>query len=78
MLVRLSNRKLALTVRDSAGKMQPFYVRGIETGYWDTRRAQGSDYDKVFANYRRLGANTSFFMIHWMDVEPADGKFDFS
>jgi hypothetical protein len=78
-LARLSNRKLAIMARDSTGTMQPFYVRGIETGYWDTRRAaQGTDFDTVFANYRRLGANTAFFMIHWADVEPADGTFDFS
>ncbi|MGQ9632926.1 MAG: beta-galactosidase [Bryobacteraceae bacterium] len=78
-LVRMPNHKLAIMVRDEAGRMQPFLVRGIETGYWDTRRAnQNTDFDQVFANYRRLGANTSFFMIHWADIEPADGKFDFS
>ena len=78
-LARLSNRKLAIMVRDAAGKMQPFYVRGIETGYWDTRRtSQGPDYGPIFANYRKLGANTSFFMIHWKDIEPVEGKFDFS
>ncbi|MCC7174105.1 MAG: hypothetical protein IT159_02830 [Bryobacterales bacterium] len=78
-LVRLANRKLALMARDAAGRMRPLYVRGIETGYWDTRSAaQEADYGAVFANYRRLGANTSFFMIHWMDIEPADGEFDFS
>ena len=78
-LVRLPNHKLAIMVRDDGGRMQPFLVRGIETGYWDTRRAnQNTDFDQVFANYRRLGANTSFFMIHWADIEPTDGKFDFS
>lgn len=78
-LVRMSNHKLALMARDEAGRMAPFFVRGIETGYWDTRRAnQNTDFDQVFANYRRLGANTSFFMIHWADIEPADGRFDFA
>ncbi len=77
-LVRRRNGKLALMVRDGASDAQPFYVRGIETGYWDTRWRPGTDFDKVFANYRRLGANTSFFMIHWNDIEPADGEFDFS
>ena len=60
----MSNKKLALMFRDRAGDAQPFYVRGIETGYWDTRRRPRTDFDQVFANYRRFGANTSFFMIH--------------
>jgi len=77
-LVRLSNKKLALMVRDDTDGAKPFYVRGIETGFWDTRMRPGTDFDQVFANYRRLGANTSFFMIHWSDIEPTDGKFDFS
>ncbi len=77
-LVRLANRRLALMARDSAGALQPFYVKGLETGYWDTRRGGGTDYEAVFLNYRKLGANTSFFMIHWADIEPSDGKFDFS
>jgi hypothetical protein len=76
-LVRLNNGKLAIMVRDGSGKMQPFFVKGLETGYWDSRRA-GDDYGRVFANYKRLGANTSFFMIHWNEIEPQDGKFDFS
>lgn len=77
-LVRLSNQKLALMMRDHAGRMQPFFVRGIETGFWDTRNCLGTDFSKVFADYRRLHANTSFFMIHWKDIEPADGRFDFA
>jgi len=78
-LIRHPNGKLAIMTRQGAGQMQPFFVRGIETGYWDTRRAnQNSDFDKIFADHRRLGANTSFFMVHWMDIEPEDGKFDFS
>lgn len=32
-LVRLPNGKLAIMVRDQAGKPQPFYARGIENGY---------------------------------------------
>jgi hypothetical protein len=78
VLARLPNRKLALMVREQSGRWQPLYVRGLETGYWDTRRGPGVDYDSIFANHRKLGANTSFFMIHWADVEPAEGKFDFS
>lgn len=63
-------------VRDSSGKMAPFFVKGLETGFWDTRKPE-TDYDQVFENYRKLGSNTALFMIHWMDIEPADGKFDF-
>jgi hypothetical protein len=75
-LVRLPNGKLAIMVRDQAGKPQPFYARGIENGYRPL--PPGADFDKLFANYRRLGSNTALFMIHWMEIEPADGKFDFS
>ena len=77
-LVRRANQKLGIMARDASGKMQPFYVKGLETGFWDSRRDAGTDYDKVFANYKKLGANTSFFMIHWYEIEPQDGKFDFS
>jgi hypothetical protein len=77
-LVRLPNRKLAIMARDASGKLQPFFVKGLETGYWDSRRQSGGDFDKVFQNHKRLGANTSFFMIHWAEIEPRDGNFDFS
>ena len=75
-ITRLENKKLTLMVRDSSGKMAPFFVKGIETGFWDTRKPE-TDYDQVFENYRKLGSNTALFMIHWMDIEPVDGKFDF-
>jgi len=78
VLVRLANNKLALMMRSQAGVLEPFYVRGIETGFYDTRKSNRTDYDQVFANYRRLGANTAMFMIHWNDIEPEDGRFDFS
>ncbi len=77
VLARLENKKLALMVRDESGKMQPFYVRGIETGFYDTRNREDIDWNEVFANYRRLGANTSMFMIHWQDIEPRPGEYNF-
>ena len=77
-LVRLPNRKLVLMTRSRSGAMEPFYVRGIETGFYDTRKMPDVDYDKVFANYRRMGANTALFMLHWHDIEPRDGQFDFT
>jgi len=76
-LVRNANGKLAVMAKDDKGKMQPFYMRGIETGFWDTRK-DTTDYDRVFETYHKMGANASMFLIHWSDIEPADGKFDFS
>lgn len=85
VLARLDNQKLALMVRGKDGKMQPWYIRGIEQHDMDSGRI--TDYadlytdeylDRVFANYQKLGANTSFFTIHWADIEPEDGHFDFS
>ena len=78
-LVRNANGKLAIMAKDSNGQLQPFYMRGIEVGFWDTRRKDShTDYDKVFDTYHRLGANAAMFMIHWSDIEPEDGKFDFT
>ena len=78
-LVRNPNNKLAVMAKDKNGVLQPFYVKGIEVGFWDTRRGEPkTDYDKVFDAYNKVGANTVMFMIHWGDIEPQDGKFDFS
>ena len=77
-LVRNPNGKLAVMAKDRSGQLKPFYVRGIEVGFWDTRRGGTTDYDKVFDAYNKLNANTVMFMIHWSDIEPQDGKFDFS
>ena len=77
-LVRNPNGKLAVMARDRDGELQPFYVKGIEVGFWDTRRGGQTDYNKVFDAYNKVGANTVMFMIHWSDIEPQDGKFDFS
>ena len=76
-LVRTPDNKLAIMAKDKDGKLQPFYLKGIEVGFWDTRNAN-TDYDKVFDNYNKVGANTAMFIIHWSDIEPADGKFDFT
>ena len=76
-LVRNANNKLAVMAKDSTGKLLPFYMRGIETGFWDTRK-DTTDYDRVFETYHKMGANAAMFMIHWIDIEPQDGKFDFS
>ena len=78
VLARLENQKLAFMVRDDAGKMQPFYVRGIETGFYDTRNKPNIDWDQVFAGHQLMGANTSLFMVHWQDIEPEPGKYDFA
>ena len=37
-LVRNSTGKLAIMAKDNDGELQPFYMRGIEVGFWDTRR----------------------------------------
>ena len=76
-LVRNLNGKLGLMAKDSSGKLWPFYMRGIETGFWDTRK-DSTDYEKVFETFHKLGANAAMFMIHWSDIEPQDGRFDFS
>jgi hypothetical protein len=76
-LVRIANGKLAIMAKDKNGQLQPFYMRGIETGFWDTRR-DSTNYDKVFAAYQKMNANAAMLMIHWSDIEPADGKFRFS
>jgi len=76
-VVRISNQKLALMVNNGA-KWEPFFPQGIETGFWDFRRYQEEvDYHALFQNYRRLGANTCWFMLKWQEVEPNDGQFDF-
>ncbi len=76
-LVRLPNGKLGYMVRQK-GKMLPFYIKGIETGYWDTRYEETTDYDSVFADMREIGANTAYVMLHWEDIEPIDNCFDFT
>lgn len=76
-LVRLPNRKIVYMVKEQ-GKWEPFYVKAIETGYWDTRYEKDTDYDSVFADMREMGANTAYVMLHWEDIEPADNRFDYS
>lgn len=78
-LVRTDNSKLAIMAKGKAGNLDPYYMKGIETGFWDsTRNKTTTDYDIVFKNYRKLEANAVMFMIHWSDIEPEDGKFNFS
>ena len=60
-LVRNPNGKLAIMSKDVHGELQPFYMRGIEYGFWDMRKAE-ADYDKVFADCDRA---------HWMTAEEA-------
>jgi len=76
-LVRNSNGKLAFMAKDDNAQLQPYYMRGIECGFWGMR-GENPDYDTIFETYRKLGANASMFMIHWSDIEPRDGVFDFS
>lgn len=78
VVARLANGKLALMARGAKGKMEPFFIKAIETGFFDTRRrGDKTDFDEVFENYRKMGANVSLFMIHWGEVEPTEGQFDF-
>jgi hypothetical protein len=77
VLTRLTNGKLAIMAKDKTGNLQPFYMKGIETGFWDTRK-DSTNLDRVFETYHNLGANAAMFMIHWSDIEPKEGKFDFS
>ncbi len=76
-IIRLPNNKLAYTVRRN-GKLAPFYIKAIETGYWDTRYEKDTDYDRVFRDMQEMGANTASVMIHWGDIEPSDNRFDFT
>ncbi|MCC8170289.1 MAG: hypothetical protein LIP00_00595 [Parabacteroides sp.] len=76
-LIRLPNKKIAYMVRRN-GKLVPFYVKAIETGYWDTCYEKDTDYDRVFRDMKSMGANTASIMIHWGDIEPADNRFDFT
>jgi hypothetical protein len=78
-LVRLANGKLALEARDSSGRLQPLYVIGLGgTGYWRAKPPTAAELAVTFANYRKLGANTCLYGMHWRDIEPQEGKFDFA
>ena len=78
-LAQLANRKLALKVRDNAGQLAPFYVRGLGgVGYWKKVRPAAADYEKSFTDFGKLGANTALVGLHWRTIEPEDGKFDFT
>lgn len=75
-LIRLPNDKLAYMVKEN-GSMQPFFIKAIETGFWDTRYEPDIDYDSVFGDMRDMGANTAYVMLHWEDIETSDNIFDF-
>lgn len=76
-LVRLPNGKVAYMVKEK-GVMAPFYIKAIETGYWDTRYEADTNYDTIFADMHDMGANTAYVMLHWEDIETSDNHFDFS
>lgn len=76
-LIRLPNGKIACMVRKN-GKMSPFYIKSIETGYWDTRYDKTTNYVEVFKDMRSLGANTASVMIHWEEIETSDNNFDYT
>ena len=76
-LIRLPNKKLAYMTKDN-GTMQPFFIKAIETGYWDTRYREDTNYDSVFADMKEMGANTAYVMLHWEDIETSDNTFDFT
>lgn len=75
-LIRLPNRKIAYMIRQN-GRLAPFFLKAIETGYWDTRYEKETNYDSVFADMKEMGANTAYVMLHWEDIEPADNRFDY-
>lgn len=75
-LIRLPNQKVALMTKEN-GSMQPFFIKAIETGYWDTRYEPNVNYDSVFGDMRDMGANTAYVMLHWEDIETSDNVFDF-
>lgn len=76
-LVRMPNGKLVFMVKKN-GKAEPFYIKAIETGYWDTRYDKDTNYDSVFADMRSIGANTAYVMLHWEDIETSDNVFNFA
>lgn len=76
-LIRLPNKKLAYMTKEN-GAMQPFFIKAIETGYWDTRYEPDTDYDSVFGDMKDMGANTAYVMLHWEDIEISDNTFDFT
>lgn len=76
-LVRLPNGKIAFMIRENE-RMVPFYIRAIETGYWNTRYESDTNYDKIFADMREMGANTAYVMIHWEEIEISDNCFDYT
>jgi hypothetical protein len=78
VLVRLPNNKLALEVRDTSGKLQPFYPVGLATGYWARQAPTAADLEPTFTNIAKLGANTVMMGLHWKVIEPQQGKFDFT
>lgn len=76
-LIRLPNKKLAYMTREN-GIMQPFFIKAIETGYWDTRYEPDTNYDSVFSDMKDMGANTAYVMLHWEDIEISDNTFNFA
>lgn len=76
-LIRLKNGKVVFMTRHEK-KMTPFYIKAIETGYWDTRYESNIDYNSVFSDMVRMGANTAYVMIHWEEIEPSDNCFNFT
>lgn len=75
-LIRLPNKKLAYMTKNN-GIMQPFFIKAIETGFWDTRYEPDTNYDSVFGDMKTMGANTAYVMLHWEDIETSDNIFDF-
>lgn len=75
-LIRLPNRKIVYMIRQN-GRLAPFFLKAIETGYWDTRYEKETNYDSVFSDMKEMGANTAYVMLHWEDIEPADNRFDY-
>lgn len=75
-LVRLDNGKVVFMTKQD-GEMKPFYIKALETGYWDTRYER-TDYNSVFADMVNMGANVAYIMIHWEDIETQDNCFNFA
>ena len=78
-VARLDNGKLGVYVREH-GVLTPFLYRGIETGFYDLRinTRTMDQWNQAFAHIKTANANTVEFMIQLLDIEPEEGRFDWT
>jgi len=62
------------------GALRPFMYRGIETGFYDLRlnTTDYAQWDAAFGHIKQANANTVEFLIHLLDIEPEEGRFDWT